>query len=72
MDQQSALNQPLKASHGETWTVEHFQLKYNLNAGEAERLFQKFGPYSVDLDVIMRAKRQKDLITSAKALSIDF
>lgn len=72
MDQLAASDKPLKASHGATWTVEHFQMKYNLSAGEAKRLFQKFGPYSVDLEVIMRAKRQKDLITSAKALSIDF
>lgn len=61
----------VKPIHGEPWTVEEFGARYSLEEYEAHRLFRRFGPYSVDLEVLMRAKRQRDLQTSAQVLAIE-
>lgn len=38
------------------YSVEEFQVKYDLPADEAARLHTKFGPSANELDAIMRAK----------------
>ncbi|MCV9960417.1 hypothetical protein OIU34_00770 [Pararhizobium sp. BT-229] len=43
------------------YTLEQFAKKYGLHHDEAKILFEKFGPSSVELDLLMRAKGIKPL-----------
>jgi hypothetical protein len=42
---------------GAPYSLEEFQRKYDLAPDTAEDLFQRFGPSSVELDLLMAAKR---------------
>lgn len=70
MDSEGIYLTPLKASHGEAWTLTEFQSHYQLDDAEAQRLFMKFGPYSNDLQVIMKAKLNRELASSPHVLDI--
>ncbi|WP_275788752.1 hypothetical protein [Pararhizobium gei] len=41
---------------GKPYTLEEFQEKYGLDPEEAEALFKRFGPSSIELDLLMSAK----------------
>ncbi|MBD8554218.1 hypothetical protein IFT84_06725 [Rhizobium sp. CFBP 8762] len=45
-----------KQQRGAPCTVEHFAAKYNLDADEAARLYARFGPSEMELDILMAAK----------------
>lgn len=45
-----------KQIRGTRYSLEQFQVRYDLPADTAEKLFRRFGPGSVDLDVLMAAK----------------
>lgn len=47
-----------KTVRGETCTVEQFQKRYGLDASEARRLYDRFGPSVTELDLLMAAKRK--------------
>ena len=49
---------------GRPYTIDEFRLKYRLDAGTAEDLFARFGPSSVELDLLMAAKRRTPSIHS--------
>ena len=42
--------------HGKDWTLEEFGKIYGLDEDDAERLFSRFGPSSIDLTLLMNAK----------------
>lgn len=44
---------------GPQYTIEAFAEKYKLQLEEARNLFEKFGPSSVDLDILMSARRMR-------------
>lgn len=70
MTNESNFQNQLKSSHGRAWTVEEFRAEYDLDEAEAHRLYFRFGPYSNDLKVLMNAKMEKDLVSSAEVLNI--
>jgi len=45
-----------KAEHGRPYMLQEFATKYGLDPDEAVRLYVKFGPSSIDLDLLMRGK----------------
>jgi hypothetical protein len=47
---------PSGSRHGRPYTLEEFAAKYQLDEDRAKALFHRFGPSSVDLDLLMRAK----------------
>jgi hypothetical protein len=53
---------------GAPYSLMEFKSKYGLDASTAEDLFVRFGPSSIELDLLMSAKRQKPTIT---ALTMD-
>jgi len=46
---------------GRPYTLEEFSEKYALPADEAESIFKRFGPSSVELDLLMSAKGIKPI-----------
>ncbi|PWE55476.1 hypothetical protein DEM27_15600 [Metarhizobium album] len=56
-----------KQIRGAAYTFEQFMEKYGLTAEEAQMLFAKFGPSSVDLDILMRAKGRTPETTTVAA-----
>lgn len=46
-------------SRGYSYSLEQFAEKYELNHETAEDLFYRFGPSSVELDLLMAAKSQR-------------
>jgi hypothetical protein len=52
---QTERQRPLR---GRPYTVQEFRSKYSLDAKTAEDLFARFGPSSVELDLLMAAKRR--------------
>lgn len=44
---------------GRAFTPEEFQYKYGLDTDEARALFDRFGPSSVELDLLMSAKGRR-------------
>jgi hypothetical protein len=50
-------------SRGAAYSLEQFAKKYGLNDERAEDLFYRFGPSSVELDLLMAAKnlRRREL-----------
>ncbi|ASW10966.1 MULTISPECIES: hypothetical protein [unclassified Rhizobium] len=44
---------------GAAYTLTDFQKKYNLDDRSAEDLFIRFGPSSIELDLLMAAKGRK-------------
>ncbi|MFK0335611.1 hypothetical protein [Rhizobium sp. 2MFCol3.1] len=50
-----------RALRGKPYSLEEFRAKYALDQHDAEDLFQRFGPSSVELDLLMAAKRRKPL-----------
>ena len=51
-----AERQRLKQTRGMPYLLEDFRQKYALTEAEASRLYNKFGPYSSELDALMAAK----------------
>ncbi|WP_420832196.1 hypothetical protein [Rhizobium cauense] len=47
-----------RAVRGRAYTMEEFQARYGLHEQEAEDLFFRFGPSSIELDLLMAAKRK--------------
>jgi hypothetical protein len=45
-----------RTRHGKDWTLEEFGKIYGLDQDDAERLFSRFGPSSIDLTLLMNAK----------------
>ncbi|NLS00416.1 hypothetical protein HGP17_26610 [Rhizobium sp. P38BS-XIX] len=43
---------------GAAYSLAEFQQKYGLEGGTAENLFERFGPSSIELDLLMAAKRR--------------
>ncbi len=43
---------------GNAYTLEAFQARYGLPPDEAEDLFFRFGPSSIELDILMAAKKR--------------
>jgi hypothetical protein len=43
---------------GNPYSLEDFQKKYGLDDAMAENLFLRFGPSSIELDLLMAAKRR--------------
>jgi hypothetical protein len=48
------------------YSLEQFQEKYRLGQEEASRLYAKFGPNKVDLDLLMKGKQNHALLSSAR------
>ncbi len=48
-----------RALRGKPYSLEEFRSKYVLDRKVAEDLFRRFGPSSVELDLLMEAKRRK-------------
>ena len=44
---------------GAPYSLEEFRSRYRLAAGEAETLYRRFGPSSVELDLLMAAKIER-------------
>jgi hypothetical protein len=53
---QSQFRSPSGSRHGLPYTLEEFAAKYGLDEDRAKALFYRFGPSSVDLDLLMQAK----------------
>jgi hypothetical protein len=49
---------------GRAYSLEEFQQKYRLDTPTAENLFSRFGPSSIELDLLMSAKRKSVTIQS--------
>lgn len=45
-----------RQKRGEPYTFEQFQQKYGLGEDEARTLYERFGPSSIELDLLMLAK----------------
>ena len=45
-----------RQKRGEPYTLEQFQEKYGLSDEEAKTLHERFGPSSIELDLLMLAK----------------
>jgi hypothetical protein len=56
----SEFRSPSGSRHGQPYTLEEFAAKYELDGDRAKTLFYRFGPSSVDLDLLMRAKAKTD------------
>ena len=57
MDQKSFLRR--NQTKGVAYSLEEFAEKYGLDSEVAEDLFYRFGPSSIDLDLLMAAKSQR-------------
>ena len=47
-----------KVTRGKPYSFDEFVERYGLQQDEAKRLFEKFGPSSTELDLLMAAKRR--------------
>jgi len=47
-----------RPTRGTPYSLAEFQKKYGLEAETAENLFTRFGPSSIELDLLMAAKRR--------------
>ncbi|MDE1996316.1 MAG: hypothetical protein KGI75_27695 [Rhizobiaceae bacterium] len=54
-----------KVVRGRPYSVSEFARKYRLDDQEAKRLFEKFGPSSTELDLLMAAKRHPPSLSAA-------
>lgn len=45
-----------RQKRGEPYSLEQFRQKYGLNEEEARTLYERFGPSSIELDLLMLAK----------------
>lgn len=45
-----------RKQRGEPYTLERFRQHYGLGTNEARDLFRRFGPSSIELDLLMQAK----------------
>lgn len=53
-----------KVIRGKPYTIAEFARKYRLDEREAKRLYDKFGPSSTELDLLMAAKRRPPAMPS--------
>lgn len=53
-----------KTTRGKPYSIGEFADKYSLEGDEAKRLFDKFGPSSTELDLLMAAKRRPPTLES--------
>jgi len=56
-----------RSPRGKPYSLEEFRLKYGLDTRDAEDLFKRFGPSSVELDLLMAAKRGKPSLQTVAA-----
>jgi hypothetical protein len=54
-----------KVIRGRPYSIAEFARKYRLEESEAKRLYDKFGPSSTELDLLMAAKRRTPSMPSA-------
>ena len=47
-----------RATRGNPYSLKEFTAKYRLDPAEAEDLYNRFGPSSIELDLLMAAKRR--------------
>jgi hypothetical protein len=47
-----------RALRGNAYTLEEFRSRYGLHQDVAESLFYRFGPSSIELDILMAAKKR--------------
>ena len=45
--------------HGSRYELEAFRRRYDLEIEQARDLYERFGPSSVELDLLMSAKKQR-------------
>lgn len=53
-----------RALRGVAYTLAEFQQRYRLSKTTAEDLFVRFGPSSIELDLLMAAKKRSPTIAS--------
>ena len=59
------IHQPERRSRtlrGRPYSLQEFATKYGLKKEQAESLFTRFGPSSVELDLLMAAKRRPPVL----------
>jgi hypothetical protein len=56
-----------KSLRGKPYSLEEFRVKYGLERQVAKDLFRRFGPSSVELDLLMAAKRRKPVFEAIAA-----
>jgi hypothetical protein len=56
MDQMPTLRR--RATRGRPYSLEEFTAKYRLDPDEGKDLYNRFGPSSIELDLLMAAKRR--------------
>ena len=54
-----------KVLRGRAYSLAEFSRRYRLEADEAARLFEKFGPSATELDLLMAAKRRPPVSLAA-------
>lgn len=52
------LTETRRRLRGKPYTLDQFKRKYDLPDQQAESLFRRFGPSSIELDLLMAAKRR--------------
>lgn len=52
-----------KPMRGRPYSLHEFASKYGLQSEQAESLFSRFGPSSVELDLLMAAKRRAPVLS---------
>ncbi|MDM9646465.1 hypothetical protein [Rhizobium sp. S163] len=53
------LSERARPLRGRPYSLEEFRAKYGLDRRDADDLFKRFGPSSVELDLLMAAKRRR-------------
>ena len=51
-----------KVLRGRPYSIDEFASKYGLRSDQAESLFTRFGPSSIELDLLMAAKRRAPVL----------
>ena len=51
-----------KVLRGRPYSLDEFASKYGLRSDQAESLFTRFGPSSIELDLLMAAKRRAPVL----------
>jgi hypothetical protein len=52
------MNERKRATRGRPYSLEEFERKYELDRQSARIIYERFGPSSVELDLLMAAKKQ--------------
>lgn len=57
----------IRTLRGRPYSLHEFATKYGLQNEQAESLFSRFGPSSVELDLLMAAKRRSPVLVESIA-----